>query len=220
LFSFKQVFNFAFFFKKMNKRITIIESAIELFSTKGFEGTSVREIAAKAGVNVAMINYYFVSKEKLFESAVEHKASFLNSIFEELVINTELTPIEKMDIIIDKTIERKFSNSLFHHLLHRELTLKHRPELRDAISNILLKNMASVKTIIKNGINDGVFKPVDVELTLTTILGTIHYLLTSDIMCRKILGKKEGFTPFQNKQLKKRVSEHTKQLIRSHLLKK
>lgn len=204
----------------MNKRITIIESAIELFSTKGFEGTSVREIAAKAGVNVAMINYYFVSKEKLFESAVEHKASFLNSIFEELVINTELTPIEKMDIIIDKTIERKFSNSLFHHLLHRELTLKHRPELRDAISNILLKNMASVKTIIKNGINDGVFKPVDVELTLTTILGTIHYLLTSDIMCRKILGKKEGFTPFQNKQLKKRVSEHTKQLIRSHLLKK
>ena len=220
MFSFKQVFNFAFFFKKMNKRITIIESAIELFSTKGFEGTSVREIAAKAGVNVAMINYYFVSKEKLFESAVEHKASFLNSIFEELVINTELTPIEKMDIIIDKTIERKFSNSLFHHLLHRELTLKHRPELRDAISNILLKNMASVKTIIKNGINDGVFKPVDVELTLTTILGTIHYLLTSDIMCRKILGKKEGFTPFQNKQLKKRVSEHTKQLIRSHLLKK
>lgn len=204
----------------MNKRITIIESAIELFSTKGFEGTSVREIAAKAGVNVAMINYYFVSKEKLFESAVEHKASFLNSIFEELVINTELTPIEKMDIIIDKTIERKFSNSLFHHLLHRELTLKHRPELRDAISNILLKNMASVKTIIKNGINEGVFKPVDVELTLTTILGTIHYLLTSDIMCRKILGKKEGFTPFQNKQLKKRVSEHTKQLIRSHLLKK
>jgi hypothetical protein len=52
------------------------------------------------------------------------------------------------------------------------------------------------------------------------LLGTIHYLLTSDTMCRKILGKKEGFSAFQNNQLKKRLSEHTKQLMRSHLLKK
>lgn len=204
----------------MTKKETIIKSAIELFSVKGFEGTSVREIAAEAGVNVAMINYYFGSKEKLFESAVEYKSSFLKGIFEELITNKTLSPIEKIDIVIDKTIERKFSNSLFHHLLHRELTLEHRPQLRDAISDILLKNMAVVKTIIKNGIKEGVFKPVDVELTLTTMLGTIHYLLTSDTMCRKILGKKEGFSPFQNKQLKKRLSEHTKQLMRSHLLRK
>lgn len=220
MFDFKQVFNFASVFNKMDKRITIIESAIELFGIKGFEGTSVREIAAKAEVNVAMINYYFLSKEKLFESAVEHKASVLKNIFEELIANKNLTAIEKMDIIIDKTIERKFSNAQFHHLLHRELTLKHRPQLRDAISDILLKNMASVKTIIQTAIREGMFQPVDVELTLTTMLGTIHYLVASDVMSRKILGKKEGFSPFQNAKLKKRLSEHLKQLMRSHLLKK
>lgn len=204
----------------MNKREIIIESAIKLFSNKGFEGTSVREIAADAGVNVAMINYYFESKEKLFESVVEYRTSFLKGIFAELVNNKDLSPIEKIDIIIDQTIERKFSNSQFHHLLHRELSLDHRPQLRDAISNILLRNIDSVKTIIRNGIKDGVFQPVDIELTLATMLGTIHYLLTSDMMCQKILGKKKGFTAFQNKQLKKRLSEHTKQLMRSHLLKK
>lgn len=220
MFSFKQVFNFAPLFKKMTKKQTIIESALKLFIAKGFEGTSVREIASDAGVNVAMINYYFVSKEKLFESVVEYRASFLQGIFTELVNNTKLTAIEKIDIVIDQTIERKFSNSEFHHLLHRELSLEHRPQLRNAISDILLKNMKQVKKIIQNGIKDGVFKPVDIELTLTTMLGTIHYLLTSDTMCRKILDKKEGFRAFQNKQLKKRLSEHTKQLMRSHLLKK
>ena len=204
----------------MTKKETIINSAVKLFSTNGFEGTSVREIAADAKVNVAMINYYFGSKEKLFENVVEHRASFLQGVLSDLINNKTLSPIEKMDIIIDQTIERKFSNSNFHHLLHRELSLEHRPQLRDAISDILLKNMNSVKTIIKNGIKDGVFQPVDIEMTLTTLLGTIHYLLTSDTMCRKILGKKEGFTPFQNKHLKKRVSEHVKQLMRSHLLKK
>ncbi len=204
----------------MNKKETIIESAIKLFSTKGFEGTSVREIAAEAGVNVAMINYYFGSKEKLFEKVVEHRTEFLKGVFEGLINNKSLTAIEKIDFVIDQTIDRKFSDRKFHHLLHRELSLERRPQLKNAIRDILLKNMDSVKTIIKSGIKDGEFKPVDIELTLTTLLGTIHYLLTSDTMCRKILGKSEGFDPFQNKQLKKRLSEHTRQLMRSHLLKK
>ncbi len=204
----------------MTKKEIIIESALKLFSTKGFEGTSVREIAADAGVNVAMINYYFGSKESLFESVVEYRAAFLKGIFADLVNNNSLSSIEKVDIIIDKTIERKLSNAQFNDILHRELSLEHRPQLRDAISNILLKNMDPVKIIIKNGIKQGEFQKVDIELTLTTMLGTIHYLLTSDIMCRKILGKREGFSPFHNKQLKKRLSEHMKQLMRSHLLKK
>lgn len=204
----------------MDARETIIDSATKLFSVKGFEGTSVRQIASDAGVNVAMINYYFDSKEKLFETIVEHRGKFLEAIFTALVSNTELTPIEKIEIVIDKTIERKFSNRLFHHLLHRELSLTHRPELGDAISNILLKNMNAVKKIIQQGIRDGSFNEVDIELTLTTILGTIHYLLVSDIMCQKILGKKSGFNAFESKTLRLRLSNHSKQLMRAHLLKR
>jgi AcrR family transcriptional regulator len=214
------VFNFAARKSKMTKKEIIIESAIKLFGVKGFEGTSVREIATDAGVNVAMINYYFGSKEKLFESVVEYRTSFLRGVFSELVNNKKLSQIEKIDFMIEQLIERKFSDAKFSRLLHRELSLELRPQMRSAIINILLRNIDSVKTIIKNGIKDGVFQPVDIELTVTTVLGTIHYLLTSDNMCQKILGKKEGFSPFQNKQLKKRLSEHTKQLMRSHLLKK
>lgn len=204
----------------MTRKELIIESAIKLFSIKGFEGTSVREIATDAGVNVAMINYYFGSKEKLFESVVEYRTSFLRGVFSELVNNKKLSQIEKVDFMIEQLIERKFSDTKFSRLLHRELSLELRPQMRIAIINILLRNIDSVKTIIRNGIKDGEFQPVDIELTVTTVLGTIHYLLTSDTMCQKILGKKEGFSPFQNKQLKKRLSEHTKQLMRSHLLKK
>ena len=92
--------------------------------------------------------------------------------------------------------------------------------MKDAISDMLLKNMNEVKKIIQNGIDDGVFQPVDVELTLATILGTIHYLLTSETMSRKILGKPKGFSPFHNKKLRERLSAHSKQLMRAHLLKK
>ena len=50
--------------------------------------------------------------------------------------------------------------------------------------------MDPVKTIIKNGIKDGEFKQVDIELTITTMLGTIHYLLTFRYNVQKDFRKK------------------------------
>jgi len=60
---------------RMNKDYTevqlqIIEAARKLFIKKGFKGTTIRDIAAEAGVNWAMINYYFRSKEDLFNTII------------------------------------------------------------------------------------------------------------------------------------------------------
>ncbi len=192
---------------------------MNLFSQKGFEGTSVREIASAAGVNIAMINYYFVSKEKLFESVVEYKTSATRTMFAELDSNTALSPIEKVDKIIDRYVERMFAAPKFSHLLHRELSLSHRPKLHHAITEILLQNIFTIKTFLQKNIEKGVFKKVDTELTVCTIIGTISNILVSEEMCRKMLRKNKDFNPYQSKKLKERISEHLKQLMRSHLLK-
>ncbi|HNO01068.1 MAG TPA: TetR family transcriptional regulator, partial [Chitinophagaceae bacterium] len=42
-----------------------MKKAEKLFAEKGYNGTSVRDIAEKAGINLAMVSYYFGSKEKL-----------------------------------------------------------------------------------------------------------------------------------------------------------
>jgi len=44
----------------------LLDAAEELFSEHGFEGTSVREIAAAADCNIASVNYYFGGKDKLY----------------------------------------------------------------------------------------------------------------------------------------------------------
>lgn len=44
----------------------ILASASELFAKSGFDGTSIREIASHAGVNIAAVNYHFTNKETLF----------------------------------------------------------------------------------------------------------------------------------------------------------
>ena len=202
----------------MDKREVILSTAMKLFGQKGFEGTSVREIAAGAVVNPAMISYYFGSKEKLFQNLVEHKAAYLKVVFEELS-NTSISQIEKIYVVIDSYIERMFSSPQFHHLLQRELSLDRRHDLKNAISDILLRNFVSIKLIIQKGIESGEFREVDTELTIATILGTINNLLSSETMCRKILQKGKEFNPFHSKKLKERISAHLKQLMRSHLLK-
>ena len=192
---------------------------MKLFAQKGFEGTSVREIASGADVNPAMISYYFGSKEKLFENLVEFKAGFLKGVFAELINNSSLSQIEKLYMVIDNYVDRMFHSPQFHHLLHRELSLDRRPQMKNAISEILLRNFISVKTIVQQGIDSGEFNDVDTELTIVSIIGTINHLLLSETICRKILQKGKDFNPYTSKKLKERISEHLKKLMRAHLLK-
>jgi AcrR family transcriptional regulator len=53
-------------------RSAILEAATRRFAFEGYQGAGVREIAADAGVNAAMVNRYFGSKEGLFAEVVEH----------------------------------------------------------------------------------------------------------------------------------------------------
>ena len=202
----------------MDKKEYILTTALELFGQKGFEGTSIRDIACKANVNVAMISYYFGSKEKMFESIVENKARQLKEVFSELVNNSSLSEIEKIDLVIDHYVARIFAHPVFHHLLHRELSLNQRTQMHEGIIDVLLKNFMVVKKIIENGIQNKVFRKVDPEITIATLIGTINQVLMSESMCRKLLQKDKDFNPYQSKKLKERITVHLKQLMRAHLL--
>ena len=56
--------------KPKDPKERILASALALFDAKGYAGAGVREIAGKAGVNIAMINYYFGSKQGILETLV------------------------------------------------------------------------------------------------------------------------------------------------------
>lgn len=59
----------------LDARERLLDAAEKLFCQRGFEGTSVREITAEAGCNVAAVNYYFGSKEKLYEEMFHRRLS-------------------------------------------------------------------------------------------------------------------------------------------------
>ena len=89
-----------------DKKIQILNVAERLFSEKGFEGTSIRDISKEAKINIAMISYYFGSKERLLESLIIYKTSDLKLQLENL-LQENLERIEK----VTKLIEIYFNSS-------------------------------------------------------------------------------------------------------------
>ncbi len=59
-------------------RTRILDAAEELFMQHGFEGTSMRLLTAKAGVNLAAVNYHFGSKEELFQAVLTRRLDPMN----------------------------------------------------------------------------------------------------------------------------------------------
>lgn len=72
-----------------------------VFTKKGFAGTRTRDIAEEAGINLALLNYYFRSKEKLFDIVMmENIRQFLNGM--KGVLNNEaLSLSEKITLIVE-----------------------------------------------------------------------------------------------------------------------
>ena len=72
----------------------ILNAARAVFQRKGFAGTRTRDIAEEAGINLALLNYYFRSKQKLFDLIMlESMQGFVSGIAE--VVNDTSTTIEQ-----------------------------------------------------------------------------------------------------------------------------
>ncbi len=58
-----------------DRRLKIVQAAIDLFSRKGFDGTTTKEIAAASGITEALIFRHFESKQDLYAAIIDYKTS-------------------------------------------------------------------------------------------------------------------------------------------------
>ncbi len=95
-----------------NTRDAIIKTAVRLFAEKGFEGTSVRKIVAKARVNQAAINYHFKGKDGLY-------LEVLKTAFEKLAEHAGFDP-EKLKALSREDALQSFVHQQLRPLLFRD----------------------------------------------------------------------------------------------------
>jgi AcrR family transcriptional regulator len=200
------------------KQIQIMEAAEKLFADKGFNGTSVRDIADAAGVNLAMISYYFGSKEKLMEAMFQHRTRFFKLQLESMIQNKELEPMEKIELLIDQYIERLMNQQCFHRIMVREQMVNNNDFIAEQIHQIKRRNQELIKELIQEGQKKRAFKKnIDTPILMMTLVGTISQLLTTQHYYKEINGLQALTSEEFQKHMKKKLSQHLKKIFKAIL---
>lgn len=201
------------------KQVQIMEAAEKLFAEKGFEGTSVRDIAEDAGVNLAMISYYFGSKEKLMEAMFDHRANSSVLQLEEMVNDKNLTPIQKVEKVIDRYIDKLLSQQCFHRIMVREQMVNNNGFIVGRIHEIKRKNQALIKELIAQGQRSGAFrKNIDVSLLMVTLVGTVSQMVTTQHIYREMNNLQSMTDEDFQKYIRKKLSLHLKGIFKATLM--
>ena len=171
------------------KQIQILEAAENLFAQKGFDGTSVRDIAEEAGVNLAMISYYFGSKEKLFEAMFAYRAGAYRLQIENILQKKELGPMERINLLADQYIDKFTRQQCFHRVMVREQMAEKNEFITQQINELKTRNQAMIRELIAEGQEKGVFRnDIDIPLMMATLTGTISQLVTTQHFYKKVRG--------------------------------
>ena len=108
-------------------RARILQVAADLFADDGYKSTSVRRICEAAKVNVAMVNYYFHSKEELHLAAFDYARDLARASAADVAAasaQAQLPPVEQLRLAIEALVSdmlRSGPASLFSRLVAREL---------------------------------------------------------------------------------------------------
>lgn len=200
------------------KQLSIIDAAEKLFALKGFEGASVRDIAHEADVNVAMISYYFGSKEKLMEAIFEARTQNIRLKVENLLQDTGKTPLEKVYTLIDDYVEKFMNQQRFHRIMMREQIMENNTPVAAYIFELKKKNQESINRLIHDGQQSGAFrKNIDIPLMMTTMVGTVSHMITS-MKFYKISHHLEDLTDEEfQRYITRKLSIHLKYLFKQVL---
>jgi len=172
----------------------LLDAAEELFCEKGFDGTSVRDLAAKAGCNIASVNYYFGGKEKLYLEVWRRHLAGMRDM--------RIASVERVmsDTISKPTLEgllRSYSRAFleplvegeksfrFIRLMAREMVDRHLPKGIFVEEMILPVMVALQKALMQ--ICPGL-KEEEARLTILSIVGQLMHVIAAKTMFEQVGG--------------------------------
>lgn len=106
--------------KKDSTEDKILEAATNVFVTKGMEGARMQEIANEAGINKALLHYYFRSKERLFEAIFTEILKFAFPKISRIVQSNDGI-VSKIELVVDAYMEILIKHPFIPGFLLKEL---------------------------------------------------------------------------------------------------
>jgi TetR/AcrR family transcriptional regulator len=162
-------------------RAAILRAAVHEFASEGVAGARTDEIARAAGVNKALLYYYFKDKEALYGAVVD-------SIFEGMrdrlvaVLDSDLPPREKIMTYVGAHFDYVASSPHFPRVVQHEMMRagrKKSPHLKRIAQTYFVPIFARLLELFRQGAESGDFRRVNARQFVVCMIGAIlHYFNT------------------------------------------
>lgn len=167
----------------------ILNAAKRVFYRKGLYGARMQEIAEEAGINKAMLHYYFRSKDKLFDAVFSDAAeNFFSKI--ENYINTDLPLFEKIEFFVENYIDLLLKNLEIPSFIITEI--HHNP---DRIKRIFAEKGLTVSnkllSDIMSAVSVGKIHPIDPFQLMLNIISLCIFPVAAKPLVQAITNKGE-----------------------------
>lgn len=165
-------------------RDAILDAAIRCFASRGYAATTIKDLAAEAQVNSALLYYYFVDKQSLYRETLRHIAERLSENAGRR-LDEDMLPDEAIRRFVTQQAEFLIANPHVPRLLLREMLEHTGTQAEDAIVTLIGGVFTTLCDVIRRGQNEGIFR-TDMEPRYAAI-STVS-LVAYFVIARPVVG--------------------------------
>jgi len=153
----------------------LLDKATELFAAKGYEATSLQDIADAVGVSRPALYHYVSNKDDLLAMLVEQVSRSLAEVLAELAARADLTPTEKLRNLTSLLVRQRADHPDQFRILDRSETVLPEPA-KTAHVEAKRRVLHEMVSIIDTGIAAGDFRTVDSRTAALSLLGMCNWV--------------------------------------------
>ena len=175
-------------------RAAILDAALKEFSVEGIAGARTDAIARAAGVNKALLYYYFHDKETLYGAALDHVFGGLTERIER-ALSPELTPSKKILSYAQAHFDYLAEHPVYPRMVQREMMRAGSadsphmgsPHMRHVVERYFKPIFIKLSQILQDGIQTGEFRPVNAAHFVPSMIAIIVFYFINTPAMRLIV---------------------------------
>ena len=177
-------------------RAAILQAAVREFAREGVAGARTDAIARSAGVNKALLYYYFKNKEALYQAVLDEVFSGVRIAIEN-ALKQDLPPPERLKAYVCAHFDYIASNQLYPRIVHAEFLRASRDSsrLQHIAKEYFQPIFSQVAELLVEGVRGGDFRPVDPMHFIPSMVSVIVFYFTTAAPMMKILMGGDPMSP-------------------------
>lgn len=175
-------------------QLAILDAAERLFATHGFAGTTIKAIGQQAGVNPALLYYYYSDKSALYRAVIERRVGpFARGLISQLT--DAVAPLDAIAIIVRGQVAFLTSAPMLPRLMARELAEHAAEHATPVIRENLTGLFARVSGIIAAGQADGSIRPeLDARFAAISTISQVVWFFVAQPLLLELLQQPGGLS--------------------------